>query len=174
MTELTRRSFFRLTAGAALIPIAAKVAALSPAYYLYGDGIHDDTEALHALINGDIVEFSDLLDATGMGWRGRELLLPHAKYLLHTPLTFAGADMLYREDVAYNLNFSTFYHAHFGPRILIAYAERCVIKNSIHHPVPGFEGEGVFPDTKAGIYYNIDGSLSEYQPWLKDPKLIGF
>lgn len=64
----TRRRFFQLLAGAALAPVAAKAAAVLPSVpMLHGDGAHDDTEALNALLRGDVVEFSDRLTPGGWG-----------------------------------------------------------------------------------------------------------
>ena len=80
----TRRQFFRLVAGAALAPVAAKAAAILPTVpMLHGDGVHDDTEALNALFRGDVVEFAEGLKGIG-GWydgpHGPVLHLPRGVY----------------------------------------------------------------------------------------------
>jgi hypothetical protein len=68
---MNRRAFFRLAAGAALTPLAAKVAAAFPdAPILYGDGIHDDTAAVQAFIDGQVVQFANPAMAEGAGWFG--------------------------------------------------------------------------------------------------------
>lgn len=89
----TRRRFFQLLAGAALAPVAAKAAAILPSVpLLYGDGAHDDTAALNALLRGDVVEFGPKLSGDG-GWGqiiGRPLLrLPSGQYRITGPVRMA-------------------------------------------------------------------------------------
>jgi hypothetical protein len=83
MTDLTRRNFFRIAAGAAIAPVMAKVAlATDPPPILWGDGIHHDDEALQALIDGRVVEFGPLCGAEGAGWNGSMLILPSGEFRL--------------------------------------------------------------------------------------------
>lgn len=138
INNLSRRSFFRLAAGAALAPIAAKVAALSPSFYLWGDGKHDDTDAIHALLNGDIVEFSGHIDGAGCGWHGNVLIMPRGEYLLSSPLTFDGKNTPSNSDMTFDLMHSVFRHAHDGPRMHLEDLTNCLIANSIHVPANSF------------------------------------
>ena len=79
--RMNRRGFFRLVAGAALAPVVAKVGQAFPLPpILWGDGVHDDTAALQALIDGEIVEFADRTIADGCGWIEDVLHLPKAIY----------------------------------------------------------------------------------------------
>lgn len=80
----TRRGFFRILAGAAIAPvISAEVAKAGRAVpYLWGDGVHDDTEALQALFDGKIVEFSPEIPTAHLGWFGDTLHLPDNKFLI--------------------------------------------------------------------------------------------
>lgn len=85
----TRRGFFRLLAGAAIAPIAAKVAAALPGVpVIWGDGIHDDFEGLQALVDGRVVEFADAAMAEGAGWFGSTMRFPRGEFLVSDGLTF--------------------------------------------------------------------------------------
>lgn len=91
---ITRRSFFRLIAGAAIAPVASKASMVLPDVpILYGDGIHDDTVALQALIDGKTVEFFNPEMAKNAGWFGNPfsgngalLRFPAGKFRVNKPL----------------------------------------------------------------------------------------
>lgn len=58
-TNMSRRGFLNLMVGATAVIVCQKVpTTLAPVPILYGDGIHDDTKALQALIDGKVVEFA--------------------------------------------------------------------------------------------------------------------
>lgn len=89
----TRRSFFKLIAGAALAPIAAKAAAILPSVpMIWGDGIHDDLEGFQALFDGKVVEFANPEMAHGAGWFGNELRLPQGVFRVGGGLDIGSAD----------------------------------------------------------------------------------
>lgn len=73
--DVSRRRFFQIAAGAAIAPVAAKIVnPLVPV--LWGDGIHDDTSALQALLDGEVVEFANPSIANGAGWFGDTFRMP--------------------------------------------------------------------------------------------------
>ena len=85
----TRRNFFKLMAGAALAPVAAKAAAiLADVPILYGDGVHDDAPALNALIRGEVVEFMQPDMAVGVGWVGDYLRMPSGAFRVRSTVQF--------------------------------------------------------------------------------------
>ena len=95
MTNLSRRSFFKLAVGAAIAPVVAKASViLDPIPVLYGDGIHDDTLSVQALIDGKVVEFANPEMAKGAGWFGNPLrgdavlLFPKGFYRMNTHPVF--------------------------------------------------------------------------------------
>lgn len=55
MVDTTRRGFFRFGAGALLIAAAAPLVEASSLPRLWADGVHDDTAALQALLDGESV-----------------------------------------------------------------------------------------------------------------------
>lgn len=71
MTDVSRRSFLRgalTVAAASLVPVsAAKALGLDDVPTLWGDGVHDDTEGLQALIDGKPFEIA------GSGFIARDL-----------------------------------------------------------------------------------------------------
>lgn len=90
---MQRRAFFQLIAGAMIAPVVAQSEGLTGEIFtgpvLWGDGEHDDTEALQALIDGHVVEFADPTMAEGAGWyRGRVFYMPHGTFLISGPLVF--------------------------------------------------------------------------------------
>lgn len=103
MTTTTRRGFLGAILAAAAAPAIIKAGSLMPIYVpkpeiltLWGDGIHDDTAALRALIGGkSVTRAGQLLDpAAGM------IFLPTGSYVLSdtlhftkdtTPLTIVGS-----------------------------------------------------------------------------------
>ena len=88
---VSRRSFFKLTAGAAIAAVAAPAfAEVVP--ILYGDGKHDDAPALNALYRGDVIEFAHPDMAEGAGWFGRELVHPSGMFACSGDLYFPGSD----------------------------------------------------------------------------------
>lgn len=85
----TRRGFFKLVAGAAIASVGAKAASILPDVpILWGDGIHDDTCAFQALIDGKVVEFADPRKAVGAGWFNDILILPHGDYRMKAAIVF--------------------------------------------------------------------------------------
>lgn len=85
----TRRGFFKLMAGAALAPVAAKAASILPDVpVLWGDGVHDDTESFQALLDGRVVEFADPKKAVGAGWFDDTLIVPRGEYRMKTAPVF--------------------------------------------------------------------------------------
>ena len=65
----TRRGFMQLLAGAMLAPVSAKAAYAAPSVPLIvGDGVHDDTAGLNALLRGDVVEFANVALGENAGW----------------------------------------------------------------------------------------------------------
>ncbi|MEQ9565484.1 MAG: hypothetical protein RLN85_06670 [Pseudomonadales bacterium] len=86
---MNRRSFFKLTAGAAIAPVAAKlVNPLTPV--LWGDGVHDDTSALQALLDGEVVEFANPSTASGAGWSENIFRMPGGIFRLSKGVEFKG------------------------------------------------------------------------------------
>jgi hypothetical protein len=78
---MKRRAFFKLIAGAALSPVASKMAIALPSVpVLYGDGEHDDTHALQALLDGDVVEFAYPEMAKGAGWVDDVFTMPQGMF----------------------------------------------------------------------------------------------
>ncbi|MDE2342113.1 MAG: hypothetical protein KGL63_01755 [Betaproteobacteria bacterium] len=90
--KTTRRGFFKLVAGAALVPVAARVAKTLPTPILYGDGVHNDTIALQTLVDGGVVEFADARMAQNAGWFGNVLRLPAGTFKIDTTLMFGRDD----------------------------------------------------------------------------------
>lgn len=66
----TRRTFFKLLAGAAAVVALPASTFIPDAPMVWGDGIHDDAPGLNALIRGDAVQFADPAMASKVGWRG--------------------------------------------------------------------------------------------------------
>lgn len=97
----TRRGFFKLLAGAALAPVASKAAALLPSIpVLYGDGVHDDTEAFQALLDGKVIEFADAGMAEGAGWFGDVLNLPRGIFrVTSTPVMGGSSSHPWRDKI---------------------------------------------------------------------------
>lgn len=82
--QMNRRSFFKLTAGAAIASALPLPGVAAP--IIYGDGIHDDTEALQALLDGKVVEFADPAMADGAGWHGAKLRFPQGIFAISDTL----------------------------------------------------------------------------------------
>jgi hypothetical protein len=83
---MKRRAFFQILAGAAIAPVLPKIALAMPAPFLWGDGIHDDSAALQALIDGAVVEFSEHVTPRG-GWVAENVLqVPGGRFYLAEPL----------------------------------------------------------------------------------------
>ena len=86
----TRRRFLQLLAGAALTPVLTSVASALPSVpVLYGDGVHDDTDALAALLRGDVVEFAAGLTADGCGWIGDVCRLPSGRFKVNRTIVLS-------------------------------------------------------------------------------------
>lgn len=82
--QMNRRAFFKLTAGAAIASALPLPGATAP--IIYGDGVHDDTEALQALLDGKVVEFADPAMADGAGWHGAKLRFPEGIFAISDTL----------------------------------------------------------------------------------------
>jgi hypothetical protein len=81
---INRRSFIAgVTSLATAIAIAPRVVFAKPTPVLYGDGKHDDTEALQAWFDGDRVVYSDGAVAGGPTLANRE-------FLISGPITLRG------------------------------------------------------------------------------------
>ena len=105
----TRRGFFKLIAGAAIAPVAAKAAALMPsAPILWGDGVHDDTEALQALLDGRVVEFVDASMAQGAGWSGDYFRMPNGIFRTTAPIRMGSEDGPVHSGKVFDGNYSQF------------------------------------------------------------------
>ncbi len=101
-TDLTRRGFFKLVAGAAsLITVPAPAFALP---IIYGDGVHCDADGIEALLQGEEVEFRKINDANYIGCRGdKELSFGNVK--MHCWRTF-NISMLNNIDIKHmNIQF---------------------------------------------------------------------
>lgn len=92
--SITRRGFFGLCAAAGLATLAATTRLgdvaknLLPQWLiLYGDGMHDDTEALQALFNGEQVVTPD---GEFIGKRNGVIELRGGAYQIFEPLTLSG------------------------------------------------------------------------------------
>jgi hypothetical protein len=86
---MKRRTFFKLIAGAVLSPVASKVAIALPSVpVLYGDGEHDDTDALHALLNGEVVEFAYPEMAEKFSWIDGVPKLPQGIFRIDAPIMY--------------------------------------------------------------------------------------
>jgi hypothetical protein len=83
----SRRTFLKLLAGAMCVPVLPARASGAP--LLVGDGLHDDTAALNALLRGDVIETA--LDMTGCGWVGDTLHFPKAEYFVSGPVEIPDA-----------------------------------------------------------------------------------
>lgn len=71
-TDLTRRGFFRLVAGAASLAVVPAPATALP--IIYSDGIHCDSDGIEALTRGEPVEFLNADDASRIGWISDDVL----------------------------------------------------------------------------------------------------
>jgi hypothetical protein len=74
--KTTRRSFFKLLAGAAVVAASPSLALnLANIPVIYADGVHDDSEGFQALLEGGVVEFKSPELAKEIGWRGDTLYM---------------------------------------------------------------------------------------------------
>lgn len=89
----TRRSFFRLVAGAAAL-VAVPMPALSKAETIWCDGVNDDGPGITALLRGEAVRFRDPSMAERIGWKSKWRLALDGKFTIRTPIivdhTFKG------------------------------------------------------------------------------------
>ena len=84
--KTTRRGFFKLIAGAAVIPVVAKADFVGRLPVIYGDGVHDDAAGLNALFRGEVVEFANAGMADSAGWSGAVFQMPIGKFRIATPI----------------------------------------------------------------------------------------
>lgn len=99
---MQRRSFFKLIAGAMLVPVMPADAeiwldagesttlTMMPIPILWGDGIHDDAPAIQAMIDGETVEFADGLSAEGCGMVDGIVRLPAGRFCINQTVRVKG------------------------------------------------------------------------------------
>ena len=79
MTELSRRSFLRGALTVTAIAVAPKILTIPAVPILYGDGVHDDTNALQTLFNGETVSIEGEFFKVSSGvFKGGKFLISDA------------------------------------------------------------------------------------------------
>lgn len=113
----TRRGFLGAMLAAAAAPALVRAGSIMPVYVpkpglitLWGDGIHDDTTAMQALLSGGEVNYGGASVKSLAG----TLRLPSGTFLVSAPLVFGGSGMVF--DGARNLITAQ----HDGPMMTVA------------------------------------------------------
>lgn len=162
---ITRRSFFRLTAGAAITPVLAQAAAAMPSIpVLWGDGVHDDTEAMQALLDGKVIEFADPAMAKGAGWFGKTLRLPAGRFRMATHPVFGKGSVEWTDVTVDGGGVCVFLRD--GPHkacVEIRNANRCTFKNMASFPMQedGFAETGILITEWQGYAVGSQGARYE-------------
>lgn len=123
---LTRRGFLRGVLAAGAAPAIVKASRLMPIYVprpqlltLWGDGAHDDTAALQALINGQPVLFNGQPYGASTGG----VLVPGGVFQVSAPVVFSGQNTVW-DGVG-----SKIVTTHGGPAMEVAKATTGTIRN---------------------------------------------
>jgi hypothetical protein len=86
MSDVSRRGFFKLVAGAAALVALPRAAVAKRFETIWCDGVHDDAPGLTALLRGEAVEFADPSLAENILWVTDDALLLDDHFTLHTPV----------------------------------------------------------------------------------------
>jgi hypothetical protein len=158
---MQRRTFFKLIAGAMLAPVIAQAEGLTGEIFtgplLWGDGAHDDTEALNALMRGEVVEFADPRMAEGAGWSDdRTFRMPQGVFLMTAPLVLHDPRP---EDQRIGEENRVFYFGH-GSEILMAHEQGGVTLDTSFVTIAYWTFRHIFPDF--GYFQEFESSLRIY------------
>lgn len=93
----SRRGFMQMLAGGVLVAVTPVSLTAHPR--LHGDGIHDDTEALQALLDGEIIEVVCAEGVTDVGWEGSFLRLPKGVFRVSETLIIDVSEINGTEDI---------------------------------------------------------------------------
>jgi hypothetical protein len=124
MTEISRRTLFRLAAGAAAVAALPASAAVIHAPMIYCDGKHDDAPGVNALIAGEPVHFANPELAEGIGWDGTTLHL-RGEFHMERGLRIRGLGRV-------TIDGGDFTHYHSGPYIIASECDYVFVQNQRH------------------------------------------
>lgn len=132
---MKRRSFFKLLAGGAVVAAMPSLALnLSNIPIIWGDGKHDDSAGLQALIYGKEVEFKNPELTRGMGWRGDVLFMGAATFMVKSVLNiddrFSGKTLNGGKYVCAGNDFIHAKHRDKSKRISYVHFENMAVKKA--------------------------------------------